>query len=276
MGLIERQSDLNETSALRIAGVASSRPDPARVTMHRFVTVLVGAVAFFCVADVVAYFMWSNQIRFGGMAMLLFDMDTERNLPTWFSTVLLAFLAMTAWHLIPRTGATLARGSHVALALVLLFLSADEASLLHERFANLIEVEGTFARARWILLWLPLALLVGFGIFVGLWRSSRRMAIGLVIGAIVYLTGAVGLEALNTANRYKETSRLEAAGVLEISTRRFDLDDTRYGKETWTYTIGSIAEEGFEMGGLIIWCVVLCGARATSGEESESLALPEV
>lgn len=241
------------------AGVALGKDGISR--NQRVIGILIlGAIALI-IADAIAFSMWSSDARFSGMAMLLFNLDTERNIPTWFSTVLLAYLAIVAWDIVPRGAGKVTCVAYAALAGVFLFLSADESAQLHERFANLIEVDGTFAKARWVLLWLPVAGVVGMALALAMWRSSRRLVIGLAIGATIYLTGAVGVETINTYNRDVEARKLEAAGVGVGTTRKYDLSEDRYGAETWRYTLGTAAEEGLEMAGLITWCAVLLAAR---------------
>ena len=83
--------------------------------------------------------------------------------------------------------------------------------MFHERFGYRVNVDGQFHRARWIILWLPIALAVGGLALSMIWRISHRLVIGPGIGANVFLAGAAGMEVLNSSYRFGSESALAVA-----------------------------------------------------------------
>lgn len=131
----------------------------------------------------------------------LFDVNKETNVPTWFSSGMLLACALLA------TGiATLVRNSRgpyvlhwVGLALGLAFLSLDESSELHERLNTpFAAVLGESARGPLRFAWVVPAILivaaVGFTYLRFLGHLPTRTRQLLRAAAVLYLTGAVGME----------------------------------------------------------------------------------
>jgi hypothetical protein len=167
-------------------------------------------------------------------ALRLFDVNGEANLPAWFSSALLlggALLAAVLSALVGRAGGRDA-GWWAGLAAVLSLLSLDEVASLHERLGDpAARVLGDAARGPLRFAWIVpgglLALAVGaafLGFVVRLPAATRRL---LVIAAAMYLTAAVGLEAVG--------------GVA------LDADVSHA-----VYLLVSGAEEGLEMAGSIL------------------------
>jgi hypothetical protein len=176
----------------------------------------------------------STQVAAWKAVMRLFDVNSESNVPTWFSSMLLmgcaqlaALLAVLVW----RAGGRGA-GHWVALAAVLSLLSLDEVAELHERLSGpAAEALGGAARGAlhfaWVVPGMVLALVVGL-VFV---RFVVRLPAGtrwlVVAAAAMYLTGATALEAVGGM-------------VLE------DQGDRA------VYLLVTAAEEGLEMAGSVL------------------------
>jgi hypothetical protein len=162
------------------------------------------------------------------IVMKLFDVNSENNVPTWFSSVLLfgdALLAGVVAAVVRRVGGHDAR-HWAGVAALLSLLSLDEVASLHERLqgpagAVLGGATGALHFA-WVLPGALLALLAGTA-FVGflgrLPASTRRL---VVTAGVVYLGAAVGLESVSGVV-------LEAQGDRAM------------------YLLVSAAEEGLEM-----------------------------
>jgi hypothetical protein len=131
----------------------------------------------------------------------LFDLDRELNVPNWYSSGLL-LVAASILALIASATSRLGRPhrSHwAALALIFLFLSADEAASIHNHLGKFRSGEqgeiGTgLAAIPWV--W-PAIVLVGLFTlaFIPFLRSlPRRTAALLVTAGVVYVGGALGLE----------------------------------------------------------------------------------
>jgi hypothetical protein len=135
---------------------------------------------------------------FGAQAVAnVFWVDNDLNVWAWFSTLLLALLALgfAASALVQRTAGRPVV-TDVVFAAVAAYLSLDENARLHERLGSLGErVAGTWTYA-WVAIGLPAALVVGLLL---LWIARRTDSVTrrrLIVAGTVYLAGALGLEVL--------------------------------------------------------------------------------
>lgn len=153
----------------------------------------------------VVFFVSSKTLVDSQTFSRVFDLDGEQSAGTWFSAIQLSVIGLVLL--------VISRFAHgdrwpkgwffVAAGLGFIFLSADEAISLHEsvtRFAN--------NRASWMVLfpdrhgaWIPLYLLLGVTCLALTWRSAllmlrvhRRQAMLGVLGGLIFVIGAVGVE----------------------------------------------------------------------------------
>lgn len=232
---------------------------------------LVSGIAVLTLLSLISNILALRDIQHSEKLLALFSVDEEESLPTWWSTLTLAGLGLLTYGIARhrKNDGKLQRIAWRLLALGFVFLSMDEACKLHERIGGLVSLGGTLEHARWILLWLPLGAVAAGVIFWKLWRSSPRVVVGLIIGSVVFLGGAVGVEAFNGINRARaesETARLVQAG----ETPTGQLDHT--GKQNMTYVVGTAIEECLEMLGVVVWYGVLFGAYLRV--KDETVALP--
>ncbi|MCX6519534.1 MAG: hypothetical protein NTZ21_02585 [Actinobacteria bacterium] len=169
--------------------------DPRPVT-----TVLFACCAVLTVAGVVAaWFAGQEQWKYQ-----LFELNTEANVPTWFSAVQLAFASLLAWgcaslHRSRGLGGT---ASWRLVAGALLFVSADEVAQFHEQISfqvrQTLDTDGLL-RFAWVIPYGGAVTVLALLLF-GWWRSlpaaTRRM---LVLCAVMFVVGAVGLELVEGA-----------------------------------------------------------------------------
>jgi cytochrome bd-type quinol oxidase subunit 2 len=177
----------------------------------------------------------SAQVAAWKAIMRLFDVNSEKNVPSWFSSMLLMGCALVSALLaaLGRRGGGRDAGYWAALAAVFSLLSLDEAAALHERLGGPVaEVLGAGTRGAlhfaWVVPGVILALVVGLAFLrfvVGLPPSTRRLVVG---AAALYLTGAVALEAVGGM-------------VLEAQGHRA------------MYLLVTAAEEGLEMAGSVLF-----------------------
>jgi hypothetical protein len=165
----------------------------------------------------------------------LFNLNYERNLPSWFtaSVLLLGAVAVVTTGLVDRTigrAAVYWRG----LAALFVYLSADEAAGLHERIGRVVgrvvHVSGFLGRYTWVLAGavLVVTVIVVYLPFVRrLPHRTRRLF--LTAGAL-YVAGAIGVEL--------------AGGALKTS---------YFPRSTIWFQLISVAEEGLEMAGAIVF-----------------------
>jgi hypothetical protein len=124
--------------------------------------------------------------------------DRENNLFAWFSTLLLALLALAlAGHAVAHRRAGRPFLAYAGLTAVALYMSLDEDVSLHEKLAKLVpDHRSTF---QWLVVGLPLAVVAGLVVLWvarGIDPSLRRQ---LVVAGVVYLSGAAvteGIEAM--------------------------------------------------------------------------------
>lgn len=203
------------------------------------------------------------------MAMALFNVDEEASVPTWWSSAVLGMLGLlTAVVGSEKAESRTALFAWWALAAAFGLMSLDEVAMLHERAGYLVDNGGALHYARWILVWLPVAALLGIPIVWQLWQSSRRLVIGLIIGAFVFLSGAVGTEMVNSMIRYESRAALQA-GLVEgtprtESERTIAAVDAYADKQTFGYQMGVAVEELLEMLGAVLWLAVVLEAGLRS------------
>jgi hypothetical protein len=132
--------------------------------------------------------------------LLMFNLDEERNIPTFFSTVLILSCSLLLFIIAALQGKNgKNRKLWLGLALVFLFLSFDEAFALHERLTkplrSILHTSGIFYFA-WMI---PYALLVGImtvcyaPFLLKLPKHPRNL---MFIAGILYISGALGMEML--------------------------------------------------------------------------------
>ena len=130
----------------------------------------------------------------------LFDFDTEKNIPTFYSAVALLFASSLLFFItIVRKNNGLAYLGWLGLAVVFLFLSIDEITSLHERLIRPIrETLGTSGLlfSAWVIPYGLAVLFFAAVYFKFLMRLPRRVMFLFVVSGGIYVSGALGLELL--------------------------------------------------------------------------------
>ena len=128
-----------------------------------------------------------------------FDVGREYNMATWYNSGLWLVLGVLAAGIAVARPAF--RRSWWLLALVALFASVDEYLEVHERLdlpggrlAEHLPVDLGFT---WVLLGAPIALVVGLALLRLVFSLPRRATLGILLGAALFLVGAIGVETLN-------------------------------------------------------------------------------
>ena len=172
-----------------------------------------------------------GQLRDGLIAK--FYLDYEKNIPTFYSSCLWVLCAVAAWMIGSETRL---RGLKLylpwmGLSLLFLFLGADEMLEIHEALLDpMREVtggEGWFFQA-WLFAYGGLVIIGGLLLWPFLRQLPRILYWRVALAAGVFLSGALGLEAV---------------GGFWIQ------NDER---DTWAYSLIVGAEESLEMLGLIL------------------------
>jgi len=130
----------------------------------------------------------------------LFDFDTEKNIPTFYSAVALLFASFLLFFItVVRKKNELTYIGWSGLAVIFLFLSIDEITSLHERLIRpvreMLDTSGLLFSA-WVI---PYGLAVLFFVavyFKFLMRLPKQVMFLFVVSGGIYVSGALGLELL--------------------------------------------------------------------------------
>ncbi len=202
-----------------------------RQTLVRALTL--GAVLLIALHSIVLviYFQIGDPTRFDFIRLI--DLDYEGNIPTLFSSLLfllnggLFYLAFTDTRQAGRKFASYWLG----LAIIFIFLGFDEGTRLHEEigdlFENIVVAEGLLYFP-WVIPY-SIAFVLLTILYLRFYLSlSRDLQIRLALCAVVFLSGAIGVEIFSAREA-------ETAGTSSIS-----------------YSILYTIEESLEMAGLIL------------------------
>lgn len=142
----------------------------------------------------------ASQAAGGGGKMQLFELDSDQNIPTWYSSSMLLICSGLLAVVAVASRRDIWRLQWAGLSFVFLYLSADEASSIHEKLssgmARLVPVSG-FSDHAWIFLYAPLVLIfmLMYVRFVrALPTETKRL---FVVAGFLYIMGALGMEAID-------------------------------------------------------------------------------
>ncbi len=184
----------------------------------------------------------------------MFNVAAEANIPTWYASSLLLICAVLLGAIaLKKTEAGDRFARHwSALCLAVLFLSADESSSFHETVGAAMDrfaAPPGLMQLSWVLPAAVLAVLFGLAFIrfaASLPGAARR---GLLSGAFVFASGALGLEA--------------AGGIWRSA----------HGETPVLYTLAVNTEEFLEMAGVVILIRTLA-AYAAGMEQAGDLPGP--
>jgi len=138
----------------------------------------------------------------------LFDLDSEGNIPAWFSSSQLFCVAIAYWScaLRKRKHGRPSRVFFALAGLAAVYVSSDETAQIHERVTALIGKRYVdwlplFASNNFLWVMLVVALLMVVcqllaGDLLLLWNNHRRVTLIAAIGITVGLSGGMGVETL--------------------------------------------------------------------------------
>lgn len=168
----------------------------------------------------------------------LFDLDEESNVPTCFSSFLILFCAVlvAVIAIVKRRQQGAFVRQWTALAGILLYLSIDEASGIHELLSlptqRLIDTRGPLYYA-WVVPGVILVIVFAISFWRFVWHlplTTRRL---FFLSAAVFLVGALGIELLGGWQNFL------------------------HGRSNVTYRLLAMVEEGFEMAGMLLFAYAL-------------------
>ncbi len=131
-----------------------------------------------------------------------FHFNVERNIPTYFSSILLFLSSQTFFFinlLVPAQTSSYIKYYWLQMSLIFLLLSMDEIIQLHERMTYLtvnytsIEVDG-FLWSGWIVPMFVLLVILGLYSIKFLMYVPKYLSKGYIISGSMYVIGAIGMQ----------------------------------------------------------------------------------
>jgi hypothetical protein len=243
----QREGDAMATTPTAEVDAASvARPSVwLQLSPGRPFVVLFSTIAGLALGAVLVVLLDRAGVSFRGYERLARELnaDGESNLTTWFSSVVLALVALssvTAAQLSRRAG--LSWRPWLLLAAAFAYVSFDELTRLHEQLnrplRNLLGVSGALHFA-WVIVAVPMVLIFVVVMLGFLRRLPSQTRWGLVGAGALYVAGAIGVE-------------LPSAVITEQG-----------GAGTLGYEILAIVEEVLEMLGMATALLVI--SRYTAG-----------
>jgi hypothetical protein len=163
----------------------------------------------------------------------LFDFNTEQNIPTLFSTILLIISSFCLFLLYRAQRMYLLSGWRwVLLSIIFVFLAIDEFSELHEKLSKPVHEQlntGGLLYYAWVIPYGIAVIALAVIYLPAWWKMPKRIRSLIALAAILYLTGSIGMEMVGSRH-------FEATGD------KLDL---------WCGIYAGI-EESLEIGGLIL------------------------
>jgi len=165
--------------------------------------------ALVCELTLVAIY-WIDVLTGGHFQMLhsLFDLDSEGNIPAWFSSSQLFCVAITFWSCAFGKRRAL-KPSKLFFALAgfgALYASSDETAQIHERITALmgqryVDWLPSYAAHNFLLVMIAVALLLTVCQLLAddlilFWKNHRTSAVLTICGIAIALTGGMGVETL--------------------------------------------------------------------------------
>ncbi|MEM7068651.1 MAG: hypothetical protein AAF478_07175 [Pseudomonadota bacterium] len=221
----EESSDLNsETHVLidtrRVVGLIASLA---------LVIVIVGTFA-----NIAIYQIAEHEDAILAKVMRRFDLGHEPSIPAWFSSLLLFANAM--WLILIGTATSILKKTHayhwIALGLIFVGLSIDEAVMFHEMIDNfLLQVipQSAVLIFPWVAVGATVALVVFFSFLTFLLHLEWRFRKLFVLSGAIFVGGAVGVEFI-------------AGGVID-----------KHGVESLHHTFVQMIEESMDIAGSLLF-----------------------
>jgi hypothetical protein len=189
---------------------------------------------------------WGHNVQMGFEHQL--NLDDENNVSTWFSTSMLLacsmLLGVIGW--VARRESMRFSGHWLALSVIFLALSIDEASSVHEMTIVVARTlvawlgwRSSYLSYPWVIFGMALVALFGVAYFRFFLNLSPRTRLWFAVAGLLYVGGAVGAE-------------MVGAHI-----------DHVVGRESMAYAVEVAVEEGFELLGVIVFLRALLGCLSS-------------
>jgi hypothetical protein len=130
-----------------------------------------------------------------------FSVDQEANIPTWFTGGIALYLAMTAGMI---ASVVKSQGKKMAwawrgISIMAIYIALDEVAGFHELAIDPIRANwdvGPWLYQSWVIPAMALVVLIGIIYIRFLWKLPIYTKVYLCLGALTYVTGAIGVESI--------------------------------------------------------------------------------
>jgi hypothetical protein len=169
-----------------------------------------------------------------------FSVNTENNVPTYFNTIILMIAALLVFLIASAKNARRDKYRYewLLLGLVLLYLSVDEAAVIHEEFSRLFkdapDING-WLHYKWVIPGSIAVLILALAFVRFFLHLENRHKLLFFASSAVYLAGALGSELIS--GRYAN----------------------QHGTKSFTYSTLTTVEESLEWFGVILLIFTLLG-----------------
>jgi len=148
----------------------------------------------------------AHVINQGGLPILdrsimLFDLDAERSIPTWWASSKLLLIGVTFALMLPAWRGRWREWAIVALAAAaFLFLSLDEVASIHEAVGRRTRSEAFPVSGLWPFVYAATGLIAVSGLAIAgrvVWAADMVAAVTIVVGFVAYIGFAAVLDLAN-------------------------------------------------------------------------------
>lgn len=196
---------------------------------------IIGFLVLANIAGIVAKFAFGQDSFFGLIG--LFDLHSERNIPTLFSSLQLALAGLLLFLIGSKHQSSGEKFiAWIVLAAIFLFLAIDETAVIHERLSEPVRAvlnPGGFFYFPWVIPYgiVVMLILVGFSRF--LMQLPKPISTWFLASGAIYIGGAIGFEMLSA--RHKQL----------------------FGSDNVSYALYYTVEETLEMLGIALFLYAL-------------------
>lgn len=170
-------------------------------------------------------YSWLCEIELCDDLETFFDLDGEANLPSWFAALCWFIAGLAA---IPHALRPSGSGSvwhWRGIVAVCIFLSMDEAAVFHETFGSAlgetVSAEDVFF-FDWLLYGIAMVVIVALLYLPFLRALPRGTAVRIVLAAVVFVSGAIGIEMLGAAQKAGVIDFIQGRGwLIEVAMEEF-------------------------------------------------------
>jgi len=142
-----------------------------------------------------------------GIIYVYFSMDFDRNIPAWYSSMLLALAGLVAFEcsIVARRFGQWSQSVFLLLSLLLVFMSCDEIARFHETLPEILsdylglDSINLFEAHPWVLLGGPFVIILLVTMFLLLNNNLKRYPVSrplMLWGFVVLVTGGIVLESI--------------------------------------------------------------------------------